>query len=438
MKNKQLTPNQLLAASFISLILLGTILLHTSWAVSNENADWLTSLFTATSAVCVTGLVVVDTGTYWSSAGQFIILMLIQIGGLGVMAFATFFALLLGRKIQLRQRLIMQEALNKPSIEGIVKIFRYLLVFSFIAELAGTILLTLHWMSDYVFTKALWYGVFHSVSAFNNAGFALFGNFNSLTTQQDTATYLIISTLFVISGLGFVVINEIFNLKNNQKISLHSKIVLISTLFLIISGTLIIYVTESNHALQEFTAGKKLLAAYFHAVTPRTAGFNTLDISSFLVSTQILIMSFMLIGGSPGSTAGGTKTTTNAVIWIAVYSVLRGKKEPEILNRRIASQEILRALSIMSLALLLIFIVTFLLSITQQADFIKVLFEAVSAMGTVGLSLGLTRETNEIGRIILIITMFLGRLGPLTIGSALALKKKQPELRHPEGKIMLG
>ncbi|SFG72463.1 trk system potassium uptake protein TrkH [Desulfotomaculum arcticum] len=439
LKLNRLSPQQLLVLGFLAAIITGSVLLSTPWAVADGNIDVSAAVFTATSAVCVTGLVVVDTGTHWTFFGQLVILLLIQVGGLGIMSFATFFALLLGKRIQIRQRLIMQQALGKSSIEGIVNIFRYLLIFSFCIELAGAFILALHWLPAMGFPRALWFGLFHSVSAFNNAGFDIFGNFSSLTAfTADTVVNLVISSLFIIGGIGFVVIYEIYKYKQNKRFSLHSRVVLITTAGLIIAGTLIIFVSEYNHAFRQMTLEGKFLASFFQAVTPRTAGFNTVDLNSLLLSTQLLIISLMFVGGSSGSTAGGIKTSTFAVLGLAIYSILKGKRDTEVLGRRIAHQEVARALAIALLGLFLIFVVTFLVALTHQADFIKVLFEVVSALGTVGLSLGLTTELNQLGRILIIVTMFFGRLGPLTIGYALAYRQRQPEVRYPEGKIMLG
>lgn len=435
----RLNPHQVLLLGFFAVILSGSILLTTPWAIKEGSSDWLTALFTATSAVCVTGLVVVDTQTHWSLFGQIVILILIQVGGLGVMSFTTFFALLLGKRIQLRQRLLMQQALNNPSVGGVVNIFRYLLLFSFIIEAIGAILLASYWAPSMGLPKALWFGIFHSISAFNNAGFDLFGNFNSLTGfSGDFITNLVISSLIISGGLGFIVLYEIYSYKKIKRMSTHSKLVLITTAALIISGTLIIFFSEYNHALREFTVADKITAAYFQSVSPRTAGFNTIDLNSLLLSTQLLIMLFMFIGGSPGSTAGGIKTTTFTLLWLAIFSILRGKRETEIFKRSVEPEGVHRAMAIALLALLFIFLITFLISLTHQADFIQILFEVVSATGTVGLSLGLTTNLTDFGRILIIIAMFVGRLGPLTVGYAFAYQKKQPELRYPATKIMVG
>ncbi|MCG8401842.1 MAG: TrkH family potassium uptake protein [Firmicutes bacterium] len=436
---RRINPQQALVLSFLTLIGLGTLLLSTPWATVDGSRNLLTSFFTAVSAVCVTGLVVEDTGTYWSFFGQLVILLLIQVGGLGVMSFATFFALLLGRRIRLRQRLIMQQELNKPSVRGIVEIFRYLLLFSFLMEALGALVLAARWEPEMGLGQALWFGVFHSVSAFNNAGFDIFGNWQSLTGYAaDPVVNITIATLFVVGGLGFIVMYEIYNYRREKILSMHARLVLIVTLLLIFVGTLVILALENNHALRDLSPAQKLMAACFQAVTPRTAGFNTLDLHALYLPTHLLIMLFMFVGGSPGSTAGGIKTSTFALLGAAIYSILRGKRETELLNRRIAHEDVLRALSIALLVLFLIGTVTFLLSFTHDRDLIIVLFEVVSALGTVGLSLGLTPELSDPGRVLIAITMFLGRVGPITIGYALAYRPKQPEVRHPEGRIMIG
>ncbi len=435
----RLSPPQMLVLSFIILIMTGSILLMVPWATQEGTTSFLTALFTATSAACVTGLVVVDTGTHWTFFGQFIILLLMQIGGLSIMSFVTFFALILGKKIGLKQRLIMQQSINQHSTEGIVKIFKYLLFFSFAIEIIAGMILAVNWASALGWLDAIWFGLFHSVSAFNNAGFDLFGNFSSLTGfTTDVLTNLIISGLFIVGGLGFVVIYELFHLRKSYKMSLHSKLVILTTLFLIVIPTLIFAVTEYNHALSNLSPSDKFLAAFFQAVTPRTAGFNTIDLNMLYPSTQLIIMALMFIGGSPGSTAGGIKTTTFILLWISIYSILSGKRHEEIMKRQIPNDDSFRALTITLLALFLIFCITVLISFTNEADLMQILFEVISAMGTVGLSLGLTTKLNGMGQILIIITMLLGRLGPITIGYSLAYKRKHPNIHYPKGRIMIG
>lgn len=439
MPQVRLSPPQLLAAAFLVTICLGAILLAMPWAAENDDVDWLTAFFTATSAVCVTGLVVVDTGTFWTPAGQLVILLLIQVGGLGVMSLATFFALLLGKKIELRQRLVMQQALGQPELAGIVSIFRYLLLFSFITEATGALLLALHWFPTLGTTRALWYGIFHAVSAFNNAGFGLFGNFSSLTGfVADPVTNIIIGGLFVLGGLGFVVLHEIFHLPRGRKLSLQSRIVLLATLLLAVLGAALLLATEYDGAFKNLTPTSKVTAAFFQALTPRTAGFNTVDLNALSLPSHLMLMLLMFIGGSPGSTAGGVKTTTFTLLILAVWSTVRGREETVVFRRKIESRQVYRALAIIFSALLLIFLVTVLLALTHRAELLDILFEVFSALGTVGLSLGLTTELNVTGRLLIMLTMFLGRLGPLTIGYALAYQKVHPDLHYPEGKIMVG
>lgn len=439
MKRDRITPPQLLVLSFAGLILIGSILLTTPWAVRSGEVNYLTSLFTATTSVCVTGLVVVDTGTHWTSFGQAVILLLIQIGGLGVMSFATFFALIFGWKIQLRQRLIMQQAMNQSSVGGIVRIFKYLLIISFSIEAIGASILAIHWTSLLGFKKALWYGIFHSVSAFNNAGIDLFGGFRSLTDfTGDITVNLVITSLIILGGLGFMVLYELINYRKTRTLSLHARVVLITTAVLIGAGTGILFISEYHHALKDLPWGTKLMASYFQSVTPRTAGYNTIDMNSLYLSSQLLIILLMFIGGSPGSTAGGIKTSTFALLWIAIISQLRGKRDNEIFKRHIPNTDMYQAFTIAMLSGITLLTMTFLMSFFRQTDLIKLLFEVASALGTVGLTLGLTPQLIPVEQIIIIITMFLGRVGPLTLGFALAYQSKQPDIHYPKGKIMIG
>jgi len=438
MNLRNLSAPQLLVASFLTVIFAGSLLLCLPWS-SQTPTRYVDALFTSTSAVCVTGLVVVDTGTHWTYFGQIIIMLLIQIGGLGVMSFAGLFAFLMGRKIFLRERLLMQQSINASAVGGIVKVFRYLLGFTFSVEAIGTLILAIRWTPLMGLKKALWFGLFHSVSAFNNAGFDLFGDFKSLTGfSADITVNLVISSLIIIGGLGFYVCYELFHLRHMKDFSLHSKVVLRTTIILILTGTVILFASESHHAFKDMPLGTKLLAAYFQSVSPRTAGFNTIDLNSLLLSSQLLIIFLMFIGASPGSTGGGVKTTTLALIGATVISQLKGKKDTEIMERRIESNDIYQAVTVVILALMVLFLIIYILTLTEPDSLIKIAFEVASALGTVGLSLGLTTSLSGIGKILIILTMFLGRVGPLTLGFALAYKKKQPEIHFARGKIMIG
>ncbi len=438
MNNRKISAPQLLVLSFFTVIMVGSFLLVTPWA-SHIPTSYIDALFTSTTSVCVTGLVVVDTGTHWTHFGQTVIMLLIQIGGLGVMAFACLFALLLGRRINLRERLVMQQAINISSVGGVVRVFRYLLGFTFAVEALGALILAIRWTPLMGLKKSLWFGLFHSISAFNNAGIDLFGNFKSLMDfSSDITVKLVISTLIVVGGLGFFVSYELYNYRKIRKLSLHTKVVLITTAILIIIGTILLFLGEYNHALKNMPLGTKLLAAYFQSVSPRTAGFNTIDLNSLFLSSQLLIVILMFIGASPGSTGGGIKTSTLALLWAAVYSQLRGRKDTEIFERRIEGNDVLQALTVVLLFAFTLILMTYLLTLTHQVDLMKIVFEVASALGTVGLSLGLTTELTTMGKIIIIFTMFLGRVGPLTLGFALAYREKQPEIRYAKGKIMIG
>lgn len=440
-KSIKLSPPQLLAVSFLGVIIVGSVLLSLPWAVQNGHTDYITALFTATTSTCVTGLVVVDTGTYWTTFGHIIILLLIQIGGLGIMTFVTLFAFNLGRSLDLKQKILMGAALNRASFEETGQIVRSILLFTLIAEGTGAIILFWHWMGPMGAGPAAWYALFHSVSAFNNAGIDIFGGFQSLQAYyNDPLVIMITSILFITGGLGFLVIYELTKLKKadgqQRKLSLHTRVVLLATFIIIAAGSLGVYLMESQHALVQMSGSEKVLNAYYLAAT-RTCGFSTIDVGTTIIPTQILMMLLMFIGGAPSSTAGGIKVTTAVILGVTVYSVFRGKRDVEIAERRLPPADIIRGLTIVLMVGALIVLDAFILSFYHQ-DFMKVLFEVVSAAGTVGLSLGLTPELNNVGRILIAITMYLGRLGPATIAYALVYQGQPPQKRYPKGRIMIG
>ncbi|WP_075865300.1 TrkH family potassium uptake protein [Carboxydothermus islandicus] len=439
---RRLTPSQILVLGFAGVILLGTVLLMLPISTKDGTVTpFLDALFTATSAVCVTGLVVVDTGTYWSLFGQIVILLLIQVGGLGFMTVATLFAILLGRRINLRERIVIQEALNQASLEGIIKLTKQVILFTFSIEGVFAVILGLRFSLDYGFIKGMWFGIFHAVSAFNNAGFDLMGNFKSLTPYVgDVIVNLSIAILIITGGIGFYVISELFNLRKKGRLSLHSKITLMTTGLLLLLGTVVIFVMEYNNdkTLGALPFGQKILAAFFQAVTPRTAGFNTVDIAALHPATQYFIIILMFIGASPGSTGGGVKTTTFAVLTLAVINIILGRDEILVYNRRLPREQIFKAIAIVMISLSLINIVTFILTFTEGHNILMNMFETVSAFGTVGLSMGLTPELSELGRILIILMMFFGRVGPLTITYALAQRRKKALFTLPEEKVMVG
>ncbi len=447
LKRKTLyTPVQILAIGFAVTILIGAILLSLPIASrSGEATSFIEAIFTATSAVCVTGLVVVDTGTYWSYFGKTVIMFLIEIGGLGFMSVTTLVFLILGKRITLKERLVMQEAMNSNSLQGLVKMVQYILLFTFSIQIAGAVLFSTQFIPQFGISKGIYYSIFHSISAFCNAGFDLMGNFNSITAYADNAVVMLtMSVLVVIGGLGFYVWVEIYNCKSIKRLSLHSKVVIYTTAVLIVGGAILMYLFEMGNpsTIQGMSIKGKFLSSVFAAITPRTAGLNSISIVDMTTAGKFLTMILMFIGGSPGSTAGGIKTATFVVLIMTVVSVARGRDDTEIFKRRINKHFVFRAFAIAFISLGIVIAVTMALAITQHPSipFEHLLFEATSAFATVGLSLGLTTELTFVGKIIIIITMYAGRVGPLTIILALANSKrgKSGTIKYPEGKILIG
>ncbi len=437
-----LKPAQILMLGFAAVIAAGAILLTLPAATINgRGLSFVDALFTATSATCVTGLVVVDTQTTFSIFGKVVILSLIQVGGLGIMTMSTMIALILGKRIGLRERMVMQEALNVFSTAGVVRLTKMVLVVTLLIEGTGALLLWWRWWPDLGGAQALWYGVFHAVSSFNNAGFDLFGDFRSLTPFiSDVAVNLIISSLIILGGIGFAVIADLHRKREFGKLTIHSKLALITTGWLILIGTILILFFELNNplTLQPLSWKGKLLAAYFQSVSPRTAGFNTLDLVSLHSVTQFLIVILMFIGASPGSTGGGIKTTTFGAILLTVWGTITGKSEVIIYERRLPRETIRKALVIVTTSMALVIAVTMALLITQKADFLALMFEATSAFGTVGLSMGVTPDLTPIGRLIIAFTMYAGRVGPLTVAFALTQQLGKANVKYLEEKIMIG
>ncbi|EIW17679.1 MULTISPECIES: TrkH family potassium uptake protein [Pelosinus] len=435
----KLTPYQILALGFAGLIVAGALLLMTPVAsTTGQGLSFIDALFTATSAVCVTGLVVVDTGTYFSIFGQMVIIVLIQAGALGIMTMATLMALIMRRKIQLRERLIMQEALNHMTVSGVVRLTQYIIFATFLLEFIGGTILAIHWYSD-LGSTGIYYGYWHAVSAFCNAGFDLFGS--SLTSYVDDVTVnLTVTSLIILGGLGFTVIFDVWNNRRWKKLSLHTKLVLITTFVLLIFGTVVILLLEMNNPniLGELSWKGKILASYFQSVAPRTAGYNTVDIGKMQDATLFFTIILMFIGASPASTGGGVKTTTLGVMIAAIWALITGKHDAEIFRRRINQNIIYKAFTVFFIAATLVIIVTMMMSISEEFSFLRILFEVVSAFGTVGLSTGITSSLTVHGKLWLIITMFAGRIGPVTFVLALALRSRKGAIHYPEGKINIG
>lgn len=442
-KKLDLNAVQILVLGFFVVILVGGILLSLPIASkSGESTNFLDAIFTSTSAVCVTGLVTLDTGTYWNEFGQIVIMILIEIGGLGFMSFATFIALLLGKKITLKDRLIMQEAMNTFSIQGLVRMVKYVLGFTFSVQFFGALLLSTQFIPEFGVLKGIYYSIFHSISAFCNAGFDLFGGFSSVTGySSNVVVILTLSFLIIIGGLGFTVWLELYNYRGVKKLSVHSKIVLLITGILLIGGTILMYLFEIHNTktIGNMSAGDQLINSFFASVSPRTAGFNSISTDDMTTAGKMLTILLMFIGGSPGSTAGGLKTATFGIVVLTVISVIRGREDTEVFGRRFKKDLVYKSFAVFFIGMTLVLSVTLLLSVTEPNEkFINILYEATSAFGTVGLTTGVTQRLSSIGKIIIMITMYFGRVGPLTVALAFLRKKKKQTIKYPEGKILIG
>ncbi|QAT41706.1 Trk family potassium uptake protein [Clostridium sp. JN-9] len=439
----KLQPVQILAIGFALVILTGAILLNLPIASqSGKSVPFIDCLFVSTSATCVTGLITVDTGTTWTYFGKTVIMCLIQIGGLGFMSFATLFALLIGKRITLRERLVMQESLNSFTLQGLVKMAKYVLIFTFSVEGAGALLLSTQFIPEFGILKGIYYSIFHAISAFCNAGFDLMGNFKSLTSYYDNGVIILtIGGLIACGGLGFFVWQEIYNYKGLKKLSLHSKLAITTTLILIFGGAILMFLFEYNNpgTMKDMSLKGKLLSSLFASITPRTAGFNSISTADMSPAGRFLTMILMFIGGSPGSTAGGIKTTTAALLVMTVISSIKGKDDTEVFRKRVSKEVVYRALVVSVVGLLLVITVTMILSVTEKGfSFEYLLYETTSAFGTVGLTLGLTPKLTSIGKILLAFTMYAGRVGPLTLLLAIANRRGKDMIKYPEEKILVG
>ena len=437
----------LLAMGFLAVILVGTVLLMLPAAARDGRSIGLfNSLFTATSAVCVTGLVAVDTGTTFSLFGQMVLMVLIQVGGLGFMVFATMIMVMLGRKISLKGRMLIRESMNHASLSDLSGLTRQYLLLALGIELLGMGLLCIRFIPMFGLRHGLWMALFHSVSAFCNAGFDLFGSYSSLTAfAHDPLVLLTVALLIVLGGLGFsVVLEALRNRQGFRALTLHARIVLMLTPILLLAGTGFYLLTEWKTAgvLGELTAGDKLLNAFFQSVTMRTAGFNSVDLSRMNDGSKLFSSLLMMIGASPASTGGGMKTTTVAVFALLMFSVVKGESEVNIARRRLSVEVARRALAVVALFLSIFVIGSLIISLIEGDRFAlsDVFFEASSAMGTVGVSSIGTPSLRPASRAVLLPMMFLGRIGPLTL--AIAVSRRQGVARriskYPEERIMIG
>lgn len=443
----RLDPTQFIVLIFTAIVFIGGFLL--CLPISSRSGKWTNftdSLFTSVSATCVTGLVVVDTYTHWNGLGQAVILTLIQIGGLGFMTFSTLASFLLRRSISLKERIAQVQALNLQDINGIIRLTRHILIGTFAIEGMGAFVLAFRFLPDYGFPAALWKGVFHSVSAFCNAGFDILGekgSFVNLTGYAgDPTVNIVIMGLIVVGGLGFLVWEELLQKRSFKKLSVYSKMVVTITAVLIFFGAGFIFLLEYSNSgtLGPLSLKGKVLASFFQSITARTAGFNTINLSRMTGSSKGILTMLMYIGGSSGSTAGGIKTVTFGVLIAAIWHSFKGRNSVVIGGRKVNDNNLYRAGGIVGISLSFILSGTILISIINRLPITSALFEMTSAFATVGLTLGITTSLVTASKIILMVTMFFGRVGIFTIAYALAVKSKARtlDIRYPECKIIIG
>ena len=444
-KNRQLSPSRIIPLSFFAMILLGTLLLMLPFATRDgRGADLETALFTSTSASCVTGLVLQDTAQYWTLFGQIVILCLIQVGGMGIVTMAVIISIFSGRKIGLKERWVMQESISAPQVGGIVRMTGMILKVTLAVELAGAALLAPSFCRALNGGKGLWYALFHSISAFCNAGFDLMGvrePCSSLTAfTGDPMVNITLVLVILIGGIGFGTWNDVkeHGLRINRY-SQQSKIILVTSLILVLGGFSFMFFYEfALPQWAELSLGQRILAALFQTVTPRTAGFNTVDLNAMSGAGKLVMLCLMLIGGAPGSTAGGFKMTTIAVLLLCVRAAYRGRESAEAFGRRIPDQSIRNAAAVFMLYILLFVGVGIAICCIDGVGLMPALFEAASAVATVGLSLGITAQLSTVSHLLLILLMFFGRVGGLTLIYAVSTGDGPTGARLPMGRVTVG
>jgi trk system potassium uptake protein TrkH len=433
----------------MAVILCGTILLMMPFSTSNGTwNDPIVALFTSTSAVCVTGLSVVDPGTYFSFWGQLLILLLVQIGGLGYMTTTTFLILLIGKRFDLRQKVAIQQALDRPGMSGSSQIIRSIIATTIIFEITGIFLLLPAFVPDHGWSYGMWLAIFHSINSFNNAGFSLFKD-NLIGYQTSLLVVFTVTGLIIFGGIGYQVILDMYlwlrdRLKRKttfMAFSLDFKVAVSTTLLLLTVGTVAFFLIEIRNpeTFGKFRFSDQLLLAWFQSVTPRTAGFNTIDIGKMSDAGLFITIALMFIGASPGGTGGGIKTTTLRVLTSCTKAILQGKEEVWLYERRIAITLILKAIGVVFGSLATVLSATVLISLTDpKLEFIQILFEVVSAFGTVGLSTGITGSISTAAKIVIIVTMYIGRVGVLLSMSAILGDPRPSRVHYPEGNLLVG
>lgn len=439
-KDFKLNPPRVLALGFASLIFLGSILLNLPIATkTGQSIGYVNALFTSASAVCVTGLAVVNTGEFWSLFGQITIIILIQMGGLGFMTMATIGALLIGKKITLKERLIIKEQLNQETMSGLVKLTKYVILSTFAIETIGALLLSTRFIPIYGWVKGTYFSIFHAISAFCNAGFDLTGD-SIAPFVGDVTINMTIAALIILGGLGFTVYLDISRQRSFKKLHLHSKLVLTITGMLLAVGTVVFLLIEYSNplTLSTLSGSEKLMSSFFQSVVPRTAGFYSVDMSGLYDTTVFFMVILMFIGGSPGSTGGGIKTTTFGTLMLTTISVIKGEKDVVAYRKRISNDIINRSLAIATIGIILVIGVSFILTVTESATFLDVLFETTSAFATVGLTRGITPNLTDFAKVVLTFTMYAGRVGPLTMAFAFAKQNAKKGYTYSDGNIMVG
>ncbi len=429
----RLRPQLMIVVSYFFVILAGAYLLSLPLASAQGlSTRPLDALFIASSAVCDSGLTTLDLGAHFSFFGLTVIIVLVQLGGLGLMTFATFMVIAFRQRLFIPQKLAIQEALNIYSARDVLSVMGRILGVVFFFEAIGALVLFWRWLPQLGFGQALFHGVFHSIAAFNNAGFALFANYANLTAYvTDPVINLTIAVLAVSGGLGFIVIADLLE---HRRASLHTKVVIITSLILIALGALVIFLVEYHNpaTLAPLSLGQKLMTAFFQAVTARTAGLHTLNIGQYLPATALFTMLLMFIGASPGGTGGGIKTTTFALVLATIAATLKGKRDTNIFGRRLPAETVRRAFAVVFLALTAIALAIFCLDITEHLALLPLSFEVISAFSSVGLSMGITPYLSSIGKIIIIMVMLVGRIGPLIILLSLSLGQKETVVEPPK------
>jgi trk system potassium uptake protein TrkH len=443
-KFRRLNQVQYIACGFLLMILIGTALLLLPISTrAGQKTGVLEALFTATSASCVTGLVVYDTYTHWSLFGQLILITLIQIGGLGFITIGVGFAMAFRKRIGLRQRDLLKESVNAFEIGGIIRLWKEIMIGTVFFEGVGAVLLSTRFIPEFGVAKGIYYSIFHSISAFCNAGFDLMGTKEAYSSFSDYVTDPVVNItlclLITIGSLGFIVWKDLWKNKFHWKrYMLHTKIVMTVTIILILGGTLLMYEFEKDNTISEFNFGGKLIASLFGAVTPRTAGFNTVDTAALTPAAKLLTIMFMFIGGSPGSTAGGIKTTTITVILVYVFSNLHNSSGCNLFKRRISDDVIKKASMVFCLNLMLALVSCVIILSTSHLAMDDILFEVFSAISTVGMTTGVTRDLNTVGRIVIIFLMYCGRIGSMTFALSLIQRSSQQATTYPAERITIG